>query len=258
MHLTKIALIVEYDGTGYHGFQVQRQSPTIQEELERAIHRLTGERLRVRCASRTDAGVHAKGQVVSFQTDAAHPEETWIRALNYYLPQAVSVLSVHTIPCDYDIRKRAVSRHYRYVILNRPVSSPLLRQRAHWVRQPLDVELSNRAASTLVGERDFAPFSGPLPSKKASTIRGLTQAEFHRDGDLVHFEVAGNSFLPQQVRRMTGSLVDVGLKKKSLSEFEATANCQKRGAAGPTLPPHGLFLQSVKYRDFPAGMQTEN
>ena len=258
MHLTKIALIVEYEGAGYYGFQVQRQSPTIQGELERAVQRLTGERLRVHCASRTDAGVHAKGQVVSFRSEASHPADTWVRALNHYLPESVSVLAAYPIAKDFDIRKRASSRQYRYVILNRPTASPFLRRRAYWIPSPLDMDRANEAASFLLGQRDFAPFSGSLVGRRGSTIRELTQAEFRREGDLMLFDVEGSSFLPQQVRRMTGALLDVGLGKKSLAEFQAMADCRQRGVAGPTLPPDGLFLQAVRYGDFPPKSAQKN
>ena len=255
MHLTKIALIVEYDGARFHGFQVQRQSPTVQGELEEATRRLTGERLRVHCASRTDAGVHAEGQVVSFRTGASHPPETWVRALNHYLPEDVGVLAAYRIAPEYDIRKRATGRHYRYVILNRSAPSPLLRHRAYWVPLPLDVESMNQAASFLVGKRDFGPFASSLLGERASTVRVLTRAEVRRRGDLILVEVEGSSFLPQQVRRMAGALLDVGRGKKSVAELQAVANCARRGVAGPTLPPHGLFLQAVHYRDFPEAPQ---
>lgn len=250
MHLTKIVLIVEYEGTRYHGFQLQPHTPTIQEELERAIQGFTGERLRVHCASRTDAGVHAKGQVVSFRTGALYPPETFVRALNHYLPRDIGVLRAWAVPEGFDVRKQAVCREYAYVVLNRPAPSPLLRERAYWVPAPLEVAKMNEAAALLLGERDFAPFSGPLPGK-ARTCRRLGRAEFRRRGDLLVFEVAGDSFLPQQVRRMAGALVDVGLGKRSIGEFQVLADCRRRGAAGPTLPPHGLFLKAVHYREFP-------
>jgi len=250
MHLTKIALIVEYDGSRFHGFQLQPQSPTVQEELELAVYRLTRETVRVHCASRTDAGVHALGQVVSFRTAAAYPAKTYFGALNFYLPEDVRVLEAHRIPMDYDIRRRATSRRYRYAILNRPAASPILRGRSHWVPASVNVERMSEAAKLLLGRRDFAPFCGPQIKKGAGTVRDLVRAEFRRKGEYILFEVEGSSFLPQQVRRMAGALLQVGLGKQSLASFQAVASSTERGAAGPTAHPQGLYLIEVRYRDF--------
>jgi len=251
MHFTKIALVVEYDGAAYHGFQVQRHSPTVQEVVEEAVKAFTGEQLRVHCASRTDAGVHAEGQVVSLRTGASYPMNTWMSALNHFLPEDVVVRRAYTIAPDYDIRRQATSRRYKYVILNRRTASPLLRQRAYWVPMTIDVKRANEAGAHLLGERDFAPFAGSLTPKGAVTVRRLLRAEFRRDGELIYFEVEGSSFLPQQVRRMAGALLEVGLGKKNIEEFRHIADTGERGAAGPTLPPHGLLLEAVCYRDFP-------
>jgi len=250
-HLKKIALIVEYDGSGYHGFQAQAHPPTVQDDLEQAIERLTGERLRVTCASRTDAGAHAKGQVVSFRTGAPYPPETFVRALNHYLPGQIAILAAHEVPMSFDVRKGATGRRYRYLILNRPVPSPLLRLRAHHVSMALDAAAMDRAAALLLGERDFAPFAGPLVPRGASTRRTLTECQVSRQEDLVNFRVAGSSFLHQQVRRTAGALVQVGLGRLSLDDFRALASRRERSAAGPALPPHGLYLDSVQYTDFP-------
>lgn len=258
MHRTKIALIIEYDGSRYHGFQLQPQSPTVQEVLEEAIKGLTGRDSRVACASRTDAGVHARAQVASFRTEASLPVETYIRGLNHFLPEDVRVQAAYQLPEEYDVRTRATSRLYRYVVLNRRTESPLLRARAHWVPFPLDLERMNLAAGMLLGTRDFGPFCGATLRKGASTVRELTRAEFRRDGEVVIFEVEGSSFLPQQVRRMAGALLDVGLGKSTIEEFEGLVNCQKRGCAGPTLPPQGLFLEAVRYREFPPESGGEN
>ncbi len=251
MHLKKIALIVEYDGSRFHGFQVQPQSPTIQEALEDAIRALTGEDLRVRCASRTDAGVHALGQTVSFHTASLHGPDTILRALNYHLPDDVCVRGAYEVREGFDVRGEAICRRYRYVVLNRRSRSPVLRGRAYHVPGSLDLDSMNGAAQCLLGTRDFAPFCGPMFPPGSSTVRRLTQAQFSRSGDMVHFNVAGSSFLPQQVRRMAGALLNVGLGKLSLNEFEAGASGSDRGIMGPTAPAHGLFLMEVRYRDFP-------
>lgn len=246
MHLKKIALIVEYDGAQYHGFQLQAGLPTVQGELERAIAAFTGESLRVACASRTDAGVSAAGQVVTFRTGSRHEPETFMRALNHHLPDDVAVLDAFEIPMDYDVRVRASARDYRYLVLNRRAPSPLMRDRAYWIPAPLDFDAMRSAAALFLGEHDFAPFAGPDLPPKARTRKTLTRSELTRDGDLITFEVTGDSFLHQQVRRMAGGVVEVGLGKVSLAELERVRDCGVRGAAGPTLPAHGLTLVAVR------------
>ena len=246
MHLKKIALIVEYDGAQYHGFQLQAGLPTVQGELERAIAAFTGEKLRVACASRTDAGVSAAGQVVTFRTGSRHEPETFMRALNHHLPDDVAVLDAFEIPMDYDVRVRASARDYRYLVLNRRAPSPLMRDRAYWIPAPLDFDAMRGAAALFLGEHDFAPFAGPDLPPKARTRKTLTRSELTRDGDLITFEVTGDSFLHQQVRRMAGGVVEVGLGKVGLAELERVRDCGVRGAAGPTLPAHGLTLVAVR------------
>ncbi len=251
MHVKKIALVVEYQGTRYHGFQVQAQTPTVQQALEEAICRLTGERSRVLCASRTDAGAHALGQVVSFRTAASYPPESFLGALNHFLPDDIGVRQAYEIPMEFDVRKKATAREYRYLLTNRPTRSPVLREWAHQVSEPLDVDAMAEAAGLLLGEHDFASFAGPLTPKTANTEKRLFRAEVRRCGDRIAFRVAGNSFLHQQVRRMTGALVEVGLGKLTFDGFEELARCRKRGVAGPTLPACGLTLTAVRYESFP-------
>ncbi len=251
MHLKKIALVIEYEGTRYHGFQLQGQSPTVQQALEEAVHRFTSERLRIMCASRTDAGVHALGQVVSFRTRAPYPAASFLGALNHFLPEDIGVRETYEIPMAFDVRKAATAREYRYLVLNRATPSPLLRRWTFRVSQPLDVVEMQRAAGCLVGERDFAPFAGSLTPKTANTCKRLTRADVSRCGDRIAFRMAANSFLHQQVRRMAGALVEVGLGRMSVSRFEEQAACRQRGVAGPTLPAHGLTLTAVRYEDFP-------
>jgi tRNA pseudouridine38-40 synthase len=215
--------------------------------LEEAVRSFTGERVRVECASRTDAGVHAEGQVASVRTAAQHDPATWVKAMNHFLPEDVGVREAYVIPGRYSVRSQATGRRYRYLILNRQARSALLRTRTHWVPRLLDLDAMNGAAHTLLGERDFAPFASAT-MKRASTTRKLRAAAFRRDGDIVGFEVEGNAFLPQQVRRMAGALVQVGLGKSTIAQFRAKAESGVLGSAGPTLPPQGLTLVEVTYR----------
>ena len=247
----RLALIVEYDGAGYHGFQLQPNAPTVQGALEEAIHKLTGERVRVKAAGRTDAGVHAVGQVVTFDTSSTLPPNTVVDALNHHLPADVAVREAHPVGPDFDPRRRALVRTYRYTVLNDRVRSPLLRRRTCLLGHHLDVDRMRDAAALLVGEHDFARFSGPLADGQASTVRRVYDAEVRRECRLITFDVSANAFLPHQVRRMAGALVEVGRGKLPLEGFAKLLD-GKRGCGGaPSLPPHGLCLMRVEYADFP-------
>ena len=247
----RLALIVEYDGAGYHGFQFQPKAPTVQGALEEAIHKLTGEWVRVKAAGRTDAGVHAVGQVVAFDTSSRLPPNAVLDALNHHLPTDVAVREAHVVAPDFDPRRRALVRTYRYTVLNDRVRSPLLRRRACLLGHHLDSDRMRDAAALLVGEHDFARFSGPLADRRASTVRRVYDAEVRRECRLITFDVSANAFLPHQVRRMAGALVEVGRGRLSLEGFAELLD-GKRGCGGaPSLPPHGLCLMRVAYADFP-------
>jgi tRNA pseudouridine38-40 synthase len=253
MHLKKLALIVEYDGTRFHGFQLQARGNTVQEELEQAIEAFTGEDLRVTAASRTDAGVHALGQVVSFRTRVPYSPETFVSALNHHLPEDIAVHGAWEIPAWFNVRTKAVSRCYEYWMRLNPARSALLRYRALDVTSPLELEGMSEAASMLVGEHDFASFVGSLVPKQASTRRELSRAEFRRRDDLLIFDVEGDSFLHQQVRRMAGALLEVGRGRLTVAEFGRFLSEPSRGTAGPTLPPQALYLKAVRYDSPPLG-----
>jgi tRNA pseudouridine38-40 synthase len=165
---TKIVLILEYDGTNYYGFQLQArhpEQPTIQSELEKAIYRLTGEEVRVLAASRTDTGVHARGQVVSFRTQSSLPTRNFVSGMNYYLPEDIAVMSAWQVGDDFDVRSDAVSREYSYYIMNRPTRSALQHRYTYLVPVSLDVEGMNRASRELIGEHDLASFTGELGAR---------------------------------------------------------------------------------------------
>ena len=244
---TKIVLVVEYDGTHYYGFQLQASQPTIQEELEKAIWRLTGEMTRVLATSRTDTGVHARGQIISFRTRAGHSPETFVSGLNYYLPQDIAVKAAHRVKASFNVRRQAISREYTYYILNRPTRSPLWEGHACLVREPLDIDAMNQAGRTLIGEHDFMAFTTRLDNGMKNTVRRVFRAEVRRDGELVIFNMAASSFLPHQVRNTVGALIRVGLGKMSADEFCSIIEAKKPGLAGPTAPASGLYLMQVNY-----------
>ena len=247
----RIALVVEYDGTKYHGFQLQANALSIQEELEGAISRLTGERPRVKGAGRTDAGVHAKGQVVAFDSARDYPPETFVRGLNFYLPDEISVKAAYRTGSDFNPRRMAVSRRYRYTMDYGPEPSPLTRLTAYHVGDSMSIRRMQGAARFYTGRHDFAGFAGPLKKAGASTFREVYESKVKRDGDAVTFEVEANSFLPHQVRRMAGALVEIGRGRLPVVDFKGMMGGQARNGSAPTLPAHGLCLLKVNYVDFP-------
>jgi tRNA pseudouridine38-40 synthase len=246
-----MALIVEYDGASYHGFQYQANASSIQEEIEKSIAALTGESVRIRAAGRTDAGVHAEGQVVAFDTSWARDTATTMRALNHYLPEDIAVKAAFRVGESFDPRRSARSRLYRYNMLRRPVRSPLRRRSAWLLTERVNLARMRDAARLFEGEHDFVNFAGPLQDEGASTVRRICSASLRERGDLVEFEVEGNAFLPHQMRRMAGALVNVGKGKTPVSDLEAMIDGRPAAPPAPALPPHGLCLVEVKYADFP-------
>ncbi|MCJ7426030.1 MAG: tRNA pseudouridine(38-40) synthase TruA [Dehalococcoidales bacterium] len=244
---TKILLVMEYDGTRYHGFQWQDGLPSIQGELEKALTRLTGERRRVISASRTDAGVHARGQVVSFRTGSALSTHSFVGGLNHYLPTDIAVKAAYRINDAFNVRREAISREYSYYILNRPTRSPIREGFAYLVAGKLDIEAMNQACLALVGEHDFASFAGRNGASVKSTVRRVFRAVVEREGELVIFNIAASSFLLHQVRNTVGALIRVGLGKVTLDEFNSIIEARELALAGPTAPAYGLCLNRVNY-----------
>lgn len=245
--LRRLVLVLEYDGTNYHGFQSQKNAISIQDVLESAIFSLTGERLRIKGAGRTDTGTHAYGQVVAFDTWSPYSPLVFLRGLNHYLPNDISVRDIQEISLDFDPRRWATSREYVYKIINRATPSPLLKGFAHHVKAPIDMVSMQKAARYLEGERDFAPFSGPLSKGTVNTRRTVFKCTVSKIANIILVTMIANSFLPQQVRRTVGSLLDVGLGKATLDEFTHMARYGKHGAAANVLPSKGLSLVKVNY-----------
>ncbi|OGN92259.1 MAG: tRNA pseudouridine(38-40) synthase TruA [Chloroflexi bacterium RBG_13_48_17] len=239
-------MIVEYDGRNYYGFQWQPKLPTIQSELERAIRKLTGESSRVLAASRTDTGVHALGQVVSFRTKSALSPQTFVKALNYYLPRDIAVKGACKVDMDFNVRSDAMSREYEYYILNSSTRSPLFEGFAYFVPKKLNIRAMNKACKFLEGKHDFASFATAL-GKLRSTVRTVYEAGVAKEDDLVTYHMTGDSFLPHQVRNTVGLLIRVGLDKVGLEEFQEIMEAKRLGLAGPTAPAYGLCLTKVNY-----------
>ncbi|NBT74911.1 MAG: tRNA pseudouridine(38-40) synthase TruA [Betaproteobacteria bacterium] len=243
----KIALGLAYDGTHFNGYQTQPQGNTIQDHLERAICAfLEVGSIATVAAGRTDAGVHASGQVVHLQTNIERPLWNWVRGVNTFLPASIRVRWAAPVPDDFHARFSARSRSYTYTLLNEPVDSPLHQRFATWVFQPLDHSRMNAAAQLLLGEHDFSAFRA-AECQAASPIRILSRCEVQREGSLVRLFIEGNAFLHHMVRNIVGSLVEIGRGAQPVEWMGQLLASQDRSAAGRTFAPQGLCLVSVAY-----------
>ena len=238
---------VEYDGSAYNGFQAQAGQPTVQGAIETAITAFCGETVRIAAAGRTDTGVHATAQVISFDLDKAWPARTVMNALNAHLIQeATAILDCTVVDDDWHARFSATGRRYLYRILNRPGRPALDRGRVWHVKGELDVEAMNAAAAHLVGRHDFTTFRD-AGCQSASPEKTLDVARVERVGEEVHLQFAARSFLHRQVRSMTGSLVQVGLGRWTPDDLKTALDARDRAACGPVAPSDGLYLTGVTY-----------
>jgi tRNA pseudouridine38-40 synthase len=246
--MTKFMAVVEYDGTAYHGWQLQKDLPTIQGRIEDALERILGTPTRVHGSGRTDAGVHAVGQVAHFVSNWSRSVEELKRGCNALLPPDITVRKLESAPEDFHARHSAHSKTYVYKILNLPLRSPLNRLYSWHVQRELDLQSMNRAAEYLVGTHDFAAFGSPTEGTP-STVRRMLETAWLRDEPLglLRFTIRGTGFLRYMVRSIVGTLAWVGSGKLSASEFEAILRSCDRSRSGPAAPPHGLYLQSVNY-----------
>ncbi len=249
---------VSYDGTDYSGFQRQRNATTVQEVLETALAQVTQDTIGLVAAGRTDAGVHALGQVIAFETDWRHGVADLERALNAVLPADVAVRDVAEVDTGFHPRYDARARHYRYIVRNAPVRIPIGRRYHLHVPYPLDIHRMQEAAQRLVGKHDFATFG--QPTRGEETRRHVFRAAWSpvpctstglgtggQEEALLAFDIGANGFLYRMVRSIVGTLLDVGQGRMSVSEFmEALASCQ-RSRAGKTAEPQGLCLMRVDY-----------
>jgi tRNA pseudouridine38-40 synthase len=238
--------VVAYDGTEYGGFQRQANALTVQEAIETALAQITREAISVLAAGRTDAGVHATGQVVAFDIAWRHGLDDLWRALNAVLPADIAFLQIEEAAPDFHPRYDARSRRYRYTLYNAPVRCPLALRHSLHVAVPLDVAAMGRAAQLLVGEHDFAAFGQP-PRQGGTTVRRVLTAEWGRDAPQLHFDIEANAFLYRMVRSIVGTLLQVGRSEMEVEGFAAVLASCDRDRAGPTVPPCGLCLVEVKY-----------
>jgi tRNA pseudouridine38-40 synthase len=240
-------LILSYDGTDFNGWQSQPAFRTVQQTLEEAIAKLTGEpRIRANASGRTDAGVHALGQVVNFFSTTRLASDVLRRAINAHLPDDVAVLAVEEMPQAFDANHDAVRKLYRYVIHDGDVPSPFVRRYACQSRRPLDAKAMARAATCLRGRHDFRSFETQWPNRMSS-VRTITHLAVNRCGDYIWLDVEADGFLYNMVRAIAGTLMNVGRGYWSETQVEQILQAGDRTIAGPTAPACGLFLVRVTY-----------
>jgi len=244
-----IKLILEYDGTNYHGWQSQAGSgrPTVQETVERAIRELSHEEAELFSSGRTDAGVHALGHVANFTIMKEMPPEAWAPALNHHLPFDIRVLRSQEAAPDFHARYSASGKTYRYVILNRHAPSALHRSRAWHIPKKLNLAAMRRAAKYLVGARDFSAFRASACGAK-NPVRSLKTLLIKKRGDFIEILLTADAFLQHMARNIAGTLVDVGLGRLKPDEVKRILASKDRRLAGRTAPPQGLFLVEVYYK----------
>lgn len=246
--MVNIKLILEYDGTGYHGWQSQRGSgrKTIQETLELALRRICGEPVVVASSGRTDAGVHATGHVANFTTSHPLPPAAWTPVLNRLLSSDIRVLSSEEVPGEFHARHSAAGKTYRYLILNRTAPSALYRSRAWHIAEKLNVSAMRRAAALLLGRHDFSAFRSS-GCNAASPVRRLTAVSLRKTGDFIYITLEADAFLMHMARTIVGTLVDVGRGRFAPGDVRKILASRDRSRAGKTAPAQGLYLEAVRY-----------
>jgi len=241
-----IKLVLGFDGTNYHGWQIQEGRKTVQGELQAAIQRITGEKAAPVGSGRTDAGTHARAFVANFTTESRIAAPSIVRALNSVLPTDIRIFSARTVAVNFNARASATSKIYRYQIYRGPVLPPHLKRDYFHYPYPIDLTVMARAASLFTGIHDFASFAAKGGGQK-NTIRQICQCRIRSIGRRLLFTVEGNGFLHHMVRNMVGTLLELGRGAMSMQEFESLFECRDRTRAGFTAPSNGLVLLRVRY-----------
>ena len=243
----RIALGLEYEGSSYEGWQTQPHGRTVQDVLERALGCFANEPLATICAGRTDAGVHARGQVVHIDTARQREAQSWVRGVNRFLPPQVAVRWACPVDAQFHARYSARARHYEYWILNDTVRSPLLDRRAGWVFRPLDLAAMQAASYLLVGTHDFTSFRS-AQCQAATAVRTLTRCEVQAPaGRLIRLRFCANAFLHHMVRNLVGALVEVGVGRREVSWVAEVLAARDRSKSAATMEAAGLYFTGVEY-----------
>lgn len=242
----RIALGIEYNGHGYYGWQEQAGLPTIQGILQDALSRVANEPIFLFCAGRTDANVHATGQVVHFDTRAKRHIDAWLWGTNTHLPPSIVVRWARAVDYHFHARFKATARCYRYIIFNHPVRSAILQTRATWHYYHLDVERMREAGKYLIGEQDFSSFRSSQCNSK-SPMRNVVAFHIKREGDYIILDIEANAFLHHMVRNIVGTLMKIGAGFKEPEWMQQVLFAKSRRAAAETAPADGLYLTQVRY-----------
>lgn len=244
----RVALALSYDGSAFKGWQSQRkpQLDTVQETLEKALSQIANAAVKVQCAGRTDAGVHASHQLVHFDSPSDRDEKAWVSGSNTLLPRSIAVQWARPVDQEFNARFSATARRYRYIILNTPARSALINSGVTWYSRPLNTEDMHRAAQALLGELDFTSYRA-VACQSSTPMRNLHFVEVSRRGDLVIIDIQANAFLLHMVRNITGVLLEIGAGLKPVDWAEEVLLAKDRTVAAATAPPFGLYLVDVLY-----------
>ena len=247
--MRRIRLIVEYEGTGYVGWQLQDNGVSVQQRLNEALHALTGEQVRTHGSGRTDSGVHARAQAAHFDTMARMPADKFAVAMNTHLPPDIRVLYSGEAAPDFHARFSVIEKSYRYTIQTGPHARVMTRNTALHVHAPLDMIELRAAATALLGRHDFAAFMAAGGAVE-STERTILCSDWSQQGAYLHYDVTGTGFLYNMVRILVGTMLEIGMGKRPLDAIPHALMTGQRPDAGPTAPAHGLCLMRVRYPDF--------
>ncbi|MCD8340390.1 MAG: tRNA pseudouridine(38-40) synthase TruA [Burkholderiales bacterium] len=242
----RVALGLEYDGCAYEGWQTQPSRRTVQDVLQAAVFKFTQEKVKAVCAGRTDAGVHATGQVVHLDAMAIRTEQSWVRGVNSFLEPTVCVRWARIVPDDFHARFSAFSRSYEYWIANEPMRSALLAGRTAWIFRPLDEQRMQEATTSLIGTHDFSSFRAAGCQSK-TPIKTISEMSVDRFGRLIRIRVKADGFLYHMVRNIVGCLVYIGTGARPVEWMQEVLEAKSRDAAAPTSYPAGLYLSRVGY-----------
>jgi len=242
----KFACKVEYDGCGYAGWQSQKNIATIQDELEKSISYVANHQVKITTAGRTDAGVHATSAVFHFETPKHRDKKSWIFGINSNLPADIKIKKIFQVSNDFDARFSAITRSYRYILLQSLSSSPILNKKVYWIRTKLDLEKMQKGANYLIGEHNFNAYRTSQCQAKHA-IRNIHKITITKNKNLVYVDITANAFLHNMIRIIVGCLLQIGTGNKKPIWIDEILKLQQRNHIGETTPPYGLYFVGVEY-----------